>query len=120
MPKLCLLNDNGAVAKEWERVDESLTVGRGEAVRVKIDDEGLSRRHFMIFREGDDYLLKDLGSRNGTWVEGLRIPTRKLSHDDLIRAGGSVFRFCERSGSSESALEPQRGPHDTVVLSVCA
>src|SRR6266446_1054920 len=114
MAKLCLLNNDGVVDKQWDVNNKPLVVGRGDSVDVKIEDDGLSRRHFMIFREGADYLIKDLSSRNGTWLDGNRTLQTNLQHEDRIVAGRSQFRFCEENGS---ATERQRGPHDTVILS---
>ena len=108
MANLCLLTDDGDVAEQWEIRHRPLAIGRGESVDIKIDDDGLSRRHFMIFREGEEYLIKDLSSRNGTWVSGARALTTTLRHNDSILAGRSLFRFFEP--------EPAMGPHDTVVI----
>ena len=119
MAKLCLLNEDGDVSEQWEIGDRPLAVGRGASVDIKIDDDGLSRRHFMIFREGDDYLLKDLSSRNGTWVTGIRAITTTLRHDDSIQAGRTRFRFCERI-ASPADLDRMTGPHDTVIIPVRA
>ena len=82
---------------------------------VKIDDEGLSRRHFMIVREGTNYLVKDLSSRNGTWVHGHRALTAKLRDNDCILAGNTLFRFCEERATT-SVLQPVTGPHGTRIF----
>jgi pSer/pThr/pTyr-binding forkhead associated (FHA) protein len=70
MATLCLLNEDGLVVRHWAIGEKAVTIGRGATVDVQVDDEGLSRRHFMIVRDGDGYLLKDLSSRNGTWMDG--------------------------------------------------
>lgn len=115
---LCLLNDDGSIAARWEVGDKPLTVGRGDMADVRIDDDGLSRRHFVIFREGDDFLVKDLSSRNGTWVDGLRAQVSRVQHNDCIHAGHSRFLFAEREEGLAllPIFQPPRGPHDTVVL----
>jgi pSer/pThr/pTyr-binding forkhead associated (FHA) protein len=83
---------------------------------VKIEDDGLSRRHFMILREGADYLVRDLSSRNGTWVHGHRAVTAKLRDNDCILAGNTLFRFCEGQASASAAPQPVTGPHGTRVV----
>ena len=118
MAKLCLLTDDGVVAEHWEVGPRPIAVGRGATVDIRIDDDGLSRRHFLIWREGDDYLIKDLSSRNGTWVVGDRAVTRTLRHNDFIIAGRSRFRFCEHGAPRRETVRPGVGPHDTVVLPV--
>jgi len=116
MATLCLLGDDGELGAQWEIGDQPVTVGRGASVDVKVEDDGLSRRHFMIVREGADYLIKDLSSRNGTWVHGHRALTARLQHNDCILAGRTLFRFCEQRAALSPALQPALGPHGTKVL----
>ena len=84
---------------------------------VRVEDDGLSRRHFMILREGGEYLLKDLSSRNGTWVHGHRAFTARLCDNDCILAGRTLFRFCDERSHTSPALQPLLGPHGTEILS---
>jgi len=116
MATLCLLDNDGATAKQWEIGDVPVTVGRSAAVDVKVDDEGLSRRHFLIVREGEEYLVRDLSSRNGTWVHGHRAPAARLHHNDCILAGHTLFRFCETREAVPVAPELLSGPHGTAVI----
>ncbi len=116
MATLCLLGSDGATAKQWEIGDAPVTIGRSGLVDVKIDDEGLSRRHFMIVREAEEYVVKDLSSRNGTWVHGHRAVAARLHHNDCVLAGNTLFRFCD--DKAETAVAPQflSGPHGTQIL----
>ena len=116
MATLSILDSDGATAKQWAIGDVPVIVGRSAAVDVKVDDEGLSRRHFMIARDGEDYLLRDLSSRNGTWVHGHRTSAARLHHNDCILAGRTLFRFCEAREPAPLASELPKGPHGTVVL----
>jgi pSer/pThr/pTyr-binding forkhead associated (FHA) protein len=116
MAILCLLKDDGTLDRQWKVGESNTTVGRGAAADLQIDDEGLSRRHFVIYREREDYWIRDLSSRNGTWVDGRRIQTTLLQHDDRILAGRTQFRFCDPSMVEAGAQLNHRGPHDTVVL----
>lgn len=95
MASLCLLNDEGAMAEHWELGEHPLAVGRDESADVVVDDESLSRRHFVIVHEGDHYLLRDLNSQNGTWVDGQRAKDATLHHHDCILAGRTLFLFSE-------------------------
>src|SRR5262249_27007081 len=123
MARLCMLNDNGTVVQEWEIGDKPISVGRGALADVRVNDEGLSRRHFMIMQEGADCLVKDLSSRNGTWVNGSRMPESRLRDRDCIQAGRTQFRL---SAPERGWPQPQRpqtpgarrlaGPHDTVII----
>ena len=116
MATLCLLGNDGATLAHWEIGDEPVTVGRGTAVDVKVEDDGLSRRHFVIRREGTDYLVRDASSRNGTWVHGHRTLAARLRHNDCILAGNTLFRFSEDHAPPASAAQPATGPHGTEIL----
>jgi pSer/pThr/pTyr-binding forkhead associated (FHA) protein len=116
MASLCLLGIDGKLGAQWELSDEPVTVGRSAMADVKVEDDGLSRRHFMILREGADYLVKDLSSRNGTWVHGHRALTARLRDNDCILAGKTLFRFCEERAGSSAAPQTVTGPHGTRVL----
>ena len=98
MASLCLLDDVGAIAQRWELAGRPLAVGRDASADVKINDESLSRRHFVILREGENYVLKDLESEHGTWVGGKRArAAAKLRHNECIAAGRTLFLFREQS-----------------------
>ncbi len=69
-------------------------LGRDAANEVVVDDPFISRRHAEIVWDGDAYVLRDLGSRNGTRVNGSRLsaPVR-LKHGDVITLGDATFVF---------------------------
>jgi len=115
MATLCLICDDRSAVDRYEIGDQALVVGRGEAADVMINDAALSRRHFLVLREDEDYMIEDLNSRNGTWVSGRRILAAKLRHNDSIRAGHTLFRFMDRTLTS-SGSRRMTGPHDTAVL----
>jgi len=71
----------------------SYTIGRKEC-DIVLEDEKVSRKHasIIIVREGQ-YAVQDLASRNGTFVNGIRLTRRNLQHNDLIRLGNTTLRF---------------------------
>jgi pSer/pThr/pTyr-binding forkhead associated (FHA) protein len=73
---------------------DEVTLGRAGDCAMSVDDELLSRHHATIVRLADGFELRDLGSRNGTWLNGhpLREPTR-LDDGDRIRLGTSEVVF---------------------------
>jgi len=97
MASLCLLDENGITSRRWELGDKPLAVGRGKSSDIVIEDATLSRRHFVVVREGANYLLRDLDSQNGTWVDGRRAQSTKLRHHDCILAGRTIFMFNEHA-----------------------
>ncbi len=70
-----------------------VTIGRSKKADIYIDDEKLSRMHAKISRVGIGYRLIDLNSRNGTYVNGVRILEHPLSSFDEIQIGNSKIRF---------------------------
>ena len=117
MAALYQIGENGSRAEQWEIDEEPVVVGRNRQAKVNIEDEGLSRRHFLIVREGEDYLIKDLNSRNGTWVDGRRVFEEKLHNNERILAGHTLFLFADQPGSSATGAPLATGSHGTVLLS---
>jgi two-component system, cell cycle response regulator len=70
------------------------TVGRHPTNVCRIDEDSISRFHSRIMRDGDDFIVEDMGSRNGTFVAGKRVSRAKLDHDSWLQFGPRVsFRF---------------------------
>ena len=71
----------------------SYTIGRREC-DIVLEDEKVSRKHasIVIIQQGK-YAVQDLASRNGTFVNGVRLTRRDLRHNDLIRVGNTTVRF---------------------------
>ncbi len=93
MAYLYRIEPNGTAVERWEIGPEPLVLGRGETVSAFVEDDALSRSHFLIVPEGSEYFLIDLDSRNGTWVGDDRVTARKLNSDEIISAGESRFYF---------------------------
>jgi hypothetical protein len=77
------------------RLDLKLTtIGRNEANVVDLPDKNLSRFHCEIERRGEDYVVRDAGSRNGTTLNGVKLagPT-VLAAGDRIEIGSAVLQF---------------------------
>jgi DNA-binding winged helix-turn-helix (wHTH) protein len=65
---------------------DTLVIGREESCDVSLGDRQVSRRHATIYRQGNYYFLRDLGSRNGTFAnDNLVISPRQLQDGDEIR-----------------------------------
>ena len=120
MATLYQIGDDGSRADLCEIDEEPVVVGRSGRARVNIEDDGLSRRHFLIQRDGGDYVIKDLSSRNGTWVDGERVFAEKLHHNAHILAGRTLFLFADQPVSSTVLRKPLTGPHGTVLISAAA
>ncbi len=88
-----LLMFNKQVVKEVPLLTESLTLGRREDNGIVIDNLAVSTFHARIDKTGSNYILTDLQSTNGTYVNDERITSRKLLNGDNIRIGKHVLIF---------------------------
>ncbi len=70
-----------------------VVIGRQEGIGVHLDDDTVSRRHARILRSGDEFILEDMGSSNGTYVDGVPVVSCVLRPGDTIQIGRIVFEF---------------------------
>ena len=89
-------------------------LGRSRSCDLTLTSPDASRRHAEIAAEGGRFLLRDLGSTNGTWVNGERVGERVLESGDRIDIGGEILTFCEVDAGLEvaQALLDGRQPID--------
>jgi eukaryotic-like serine/threonine-protein kinase len=99
---------------------DSFIVGRSRFVHCPMpEDLALSRDHFMIEVNPPTCELRDLGSTNGTFVNNRRVDRIRLSSEDLIAAGQSVFRVVVESAEMISSVEgPTPSPGRTAAPAV--
>ncbi len=86
----------GACVREMYKLTRGseITVGRDESCPIMLADEVCSRKHGSFVWRESAWWLHDLGSRNGTLVNGQRISEpRALEEGDLIRIGKTTLRF---------------------------
>jgi transcriptional regulator with GAF, ATPase, and Fis domain len=78
--------------------EETLVVGRETAANLCIADPSVSRRHSKIEKTESGFVITDLESLNGTFVNDLPVKTRLLEHGDRVRIGDSQFLFLTHDG----------------------
>jgi pSer/pThr/pTyr-binding forkhead associated (FHA) protein len=100
-PSLVVFTGDQTWSVDLKDLDQA-TIGRDESCTVFIDNNKVSRRHADIQHKGEAFLLKDLGSTNGTWVNDQQINQHILQDGDVIRIG-SIQIFFKR-GFQEQAL----------------
>ena len=71
--------------------DDALTIGRGRGNSIVLDDMLVSRHHVRITADDDGLVLQDLGSRNGTYVNGHRVERAALHEGDRLGIGATTF-----------------------------
>ncbi|MFC1588101.1 HD domain-containing phosphohydrolase [Planctomycetota bacterium] len=95
-----------------EITEESLTIGRDQTDGIRIKDQGASRQHAEIFRIGELFFIRDLDSKNGTFLNEEPITEQALQVGDKIRVGATVFVF-EDDGGEDADQIARRIEYDT-------
>lgn len=84
----------GANAGQIYTINKARVVmGRGQGCDIQLQDSEVSRRHAMLEVRGDDAMLIDLGSTNGTFMEGTRIQRAPLSSHQEFSLGTTTLMF---------------------------
>lgn len=78
-------------SREFPFDKSQIVIGRDEGARLRIPLPSVSRKHCELSIDDDELVVKDLGSANGTYVNGARVKDRELSPGDLLTVGGVVF-----------------------------
>jgi predicted component of type VI protein secretion system len=73
--------------------EDPVSIGRAPESDLKLSDSTVSRNHAEIVRDGDAWVLRDLGSSNGTKVNGASALEQVLNDGDEIRVGSATLRF---------------------------
>src|SRR5580765_8069034 len=83
----------------------SVVVGRSPTSDFPIIDPTISRRHAQILRQDDKILVRDLGSSNGTYVNGVRVESGEIKPGDIVTFGKVEFRL-EDLGRRSTPAKP--------------
>jgi len=92
MAKL-VLTFRGVLLQEVPLHGPAVTIGRAEGNQVRIDHPTVSGRHARVEGTPEGFVLTDLGSRNGTFVNGVRVPRAVLRPNDWISVGSYILTF---------------------------
>jgi pSer/pThr/pTyr-binding forkhead associated (FHA) protein len=89
--RLTVVEPEAQRGESFELADE-LTVGRAPGCGVRVEDAYTSNLHARLYRRDGSLWLEDLGSTNGTWVNGERVDgATRLSRGDVLQVGATVF-----------------------------
>ncbi len=83
-------------------VEDEVVLGRETAAAISIPDPSVSRRHSSITRQAETFIITDLESMNGTFVNDVPVKRRELQHGDRVRLGDSQFLFLLHDGDVSS------------------
>lgn len=98
----CLVVINGVdLGKKYSLAQHSTLIGRSSKVDIQVDEDSISRNHAVIENFGDDIVVRDLQSTNGTYVNDRPVQHHRLLDGDQVKIGRTIFKFL--SGSNVEA-----------------
>lgn len=102
---LLFVEGRGGLLGTRVALHSEVVMGRDPTCGVRLDAEEVSRRHARVAPQGGGHVVGDLGSLNGTWVNGREVEWARLVAGDRIQVGPYVATYLPGSG------EPEPGPH---------
>jgi predicted component of type VI protein secretion system len=96
----------GQEQKSYPLDRPKLIVGREPTCEIPIDNLGISRQHCAFAQKGDAFVVQDLGSSNGTFVNGKKITEHFLNNDDEVVIGKYTLKF---KNQQQAAPAPEPG-----------
>jgi pSer/pThr/pTyr-binding forkhead associated (FHA) protein len=105
MIKSCFILETGGNEKRVFPFYQKLTIGRHSSNDVILADRMVSKRHAAVGRVKGRIVVKDLGSRNGTFVNGERVEKSMLASGDRLKVGSAVLRFFREEERGKNDLD---------------
>ena len=116
MARLILTLD-GAVIREYEIDKDSISIGRKHGNDIQLNDLTVSGRHALITKLSEHVYVDDLGSTNGTLLNGGRVAKSQIQHGDTIQTGNYQFTyFCEEDSDYEPTMFIRAEIEDTQII----
>ena len=113
MIKSCLIIESGSTQKRVFPFYQKIIIGRQSTNDISIADRLVSKRHAVVGRVKGQTVVKDLGSRNGTFVNGEKVEKAILFSGDRLKIGNAVLRFFNEEergrGNSDGSFPTSRG-----------
>ena len=114
LPRFVLRGLAGELYGRSVPLQGSLVVGRGDDAGLRVPSANVSRQHARLTPAGDEVLVEDLGSANGTWLNGKRITRANARHGDELRFDTQRFQLLEpgrpQRAEAGAAKPPGRWP----------
>lgn len=104
-PSLSLVTGAGVNSRAFHIGDAAVSVGGAGDNVIRISDRAVSQYHCRIEPSARAVLVRDLGSTNGTWVDGIRVRHQELRSGAVVRIGRTELRTVDRKGMSVKGIE---------------
>jgi hypothetical protein len=85
----------GVALGSWFIERDRVVIGRAEGAGIRLEDQAVSKQHAAIEMVGNDHILQDLGSANGTFVNGTRVARHLMRHGDLVEILDFQLRYVD-------------------------
>lgn len=116
MPTITLKFKNNIIATHDLQPNQSLTIGRLDDNDIVIENLAVSGRHAKIDAVGDGYLLTDLQSKNGCFVNEKLVASHWLDHGDVITIGKHILRFTFKQDETRPATPSANQRDQTMIM----
>jgi adenylate cyclase len=116
MARLLILDPFGKKTSVEIHKGQEITIGRALEANVVLADQRASRLHATIKRDGNQYLIKDLKSANGLFVNGKRVESAVLTHQDDLLIGRCHITFEDTDSHTTVAFQDTSLAHGTTFL----
>ncbi len=101
------LSVEDVIINKWQLTEGILQIGRASTSDIQINDAAVSSQHARLITEQDPHIegqlvtyLQDVGSTNGTELNGIKVTQEKLKHDDVITIGFNQFQLIDKPSNS--------------------
>jgi pSer/pThr/pTyr-binding forkhead associated (FHA) protein len=115
-----ILTCHGKTLKRTPANRPALMIGRNEHCDLRIDSDGISRHHAVLFRKGSATIIVDLKSKNGVYVNGKRTSHQLLINDDIIMLCDHRIKFIDPAARRRTTLKGAGWDETTIVQSIRA
>ena len=90
----CLIITKGEdVGKHYQLGNRTLAGGRDPAREIQLIDSTVSRKHFIIRKDGDHHVIREMKAKNGVHINGIRCEEKALEDGDEIRVGATTLTY---------------------------
>jgi pSer/pThr/pTyr-binding forkhead associated (FHA) protein len=104
--------EGAQVGKQFPLPLHEVIVGRDKSCAVQVDVDSVSRRHARIYFNGDAWIVEDLDSTNGCFVNDMLVARSALHDSDFLKVGRVIFKFLA-AGASEIPTRDDEGEGGT-------
>lgn len=110
--KIYIIVENESGKKSYS-FEDKLLIGRSEKCQLKIDDGQVSSNHCLLVLRGEELCVEDMQSKNGTFINNIRVISSKLCLNDSLKIGGATIRLDPLKNSPEvKELLRYKGNHN--------